>query len=181
MKNSVLKTFVGTSMLVLMLVGGTHVYVSAQELKGTTSSQDLIGDFSKRSLVGVWLTQLQGRNCSTGDPVGPLAPGLITFAEGGTLAETATIPAPNPFPVPFVRSPGHGVWDRQNWENYTAAIVLQRLNADGTFAGRTRISLTILLMEGGNEFTWTGTGELVAPDGTVLMTSCNTGSGVRFE
>ncbi len=179
MKNSLTKTFVRTSMLALMLLAGAAISISAQELKGATSSQDL--GFSKRSIVGVWLTQLQGRNCSTGDPVGPLAPGLITFAGGGTLSETATIPPPNPFPAPFFRSPGHGVWDRQNWENYTAAIVLQRLNADGTFAGRTRIRLTIQLLESGNELTWTGTGELVAPDGTVLMTTCNTGSAIRFE
>ena len=172
MKNSLLKTLAGTLMLVLMFVGSMNVCVSAQ---------GLAEDFSKRSIVGVWLAQLQGRNCTTGDPVGPSAPGLMTFAEGGTLSETATIPPPNPFPSPFFRSPGHGIWDRQNWENYTAAIVLQRLNADGTFAGRTRIRLTIQLMDSGNGFTWTGTGELVAPDGTVIGTSCNTGSAVRFE
>jgi hypothetical protein len=179
MKKSLLKTLVRSSMLALMLMAGTSFYVSAQDPKGT--AENLAENFSKRSIAGVWLTQLQGRNCSTGDPIGPSAPGLITFAAGGTLSETATIPPPNPFPSPFFRSPGHGIWDRQNWENYTAAIILQRLNADGTFAGRTRIRATIQLMESGNEFTWTGAGELIAPDGTVVATTCNTLSAVRFE
>jgi hypothetical protein len=182
MKNSILKTFAASSMLALMLIGSTVVHVAGQELRGTTSSQNPSADLSRRSIVGVWLTQLQGRNCSTGDPIGPLAPGLITFAKDGTLSETATIPMlPNPLPVPFFRSPGHGVWDRQNWENYTAAIVLQRLNADGTFAGRTRIRAAIQLLASGDDFTWTGSGEHAAPDGTVFATTCNTLTAVRFE
>lgn len=152
-----------------------------QKLHGD-SPQAGAGQSESRHLQGVWFWQLQGRDCTAGTPIGNPAPGLLTFAAGGTLSETSTVPMP---PVPltalFLRSPGHGTWERQNWEYYTAGFVLQRLNPDGTFAGWTRLRGRIQLREGGTEFAWTGTGELIAPNGTVLLNTCNSASAVRFE
>lgn len=135
---------------------------------------------TSRHIEGVWLWQLQGEDCATGAPLGPSAPGLVTFATGGTLSETATI-LQRAEPFPFFRSPGHGTWERRNWENYTAAYVLQRLNADGTFAGRTVLRGEIQLTDGGDALVWSGRGELVAPNGSVILATCNSATGVRFQ
>jgi hypothetical protein len=138
------------------------------------------GGGSRRHIEGVWIWQLQGQDCVNGTPMGPQSPGLVTFAAGGTLSETTTIPQ-QANPTPFFRSPGHGTWERYNWEHYAAAFVLQRLNADGTFAGRTVLRGEIQLTDGGNGFVWSGRGEFMAPNGTVILTTCNSATGVRFE
>ncbi len=39
----------------------------------------------------------------------------------------------------------------------------------------------IQLTEGGDALVWSGRGELIAPNGAVIMTTCNTATGVRFE
>jgi len=59
---------------------------------------------SANRIVGAWETSVQPRNCETGDPLGPPFPGVITFNQGGTVAEYGANPM-----TPY-RTPGHGVW-----------------------------------------------------------------------
>lgn len=180
MRNRTLKTMAAL-MGLLLLVGSTVIFVSGQDLENGTLLNST-KNISKRSIQGVWLVQVQQRNCQTGDPIGPAGHGLLTFAEGGTINETTAPPAPLvPLPIPFFRSPGHGIWERHNWEHYTAAIINQRLNADGTFAGCTRLRANFQLMESSNEFTSTGSFELINPSGTVIFTGCSTSTGTRFD
>jgi hypothetical protein len=167
MKNK-LFTSLGMVLGFSILLGGMIVIVPGQQ--------------SPRSIEGVWLLQVQRRDCQTGNPIGPAGHGLLTFASGGTISETTAPPAgPAPLPTPFFRSPGHGVWQRLNWEKYTAAIINQRLNADGTFAGWTRLRATFQLRENGNEITSTGSFEFIDPSGNAAPPGCSTSTGTRFE
>ncbi len=170
MKNLISNIMAAGLWCTLIMAAPTFTNASASEVQKTSF---------KKSIVGVWLWQLQGRDCTSGAPLGGSAPGVLTFATGGTLSETTTVPTP--IGVPFFRSPGHGFWDKQNAVNYTAAFILQRLSADGSFAGRTILRGTIQLSENDDEFTWTGSGEVLAPNGTVLLNTCNTATAVRFE
>ena len=164
----------------LILFGSIFVIV-AQDAK-VLSTQNLAEDFSKRSIEGVWIIQAQRRDCQTGNPMGPAGHGLMTFATGGTMSEmTAPSAGPVPLPVPIVRSSGHGVWHRLNWENYTGAFIIQRLNPDGTFAGWIRSRGTFQLNESGNELTSTGSTEVLDAGGNVISTDCSTSTGTRFE
>ena len=181
MKNTLLGKSLAAFLGLSILVGGMIVIVTGQDSKFETP-QNLAKSFSKRSIEGVWLLEPQRRDCVTGNPMGPAGRGLMTFANGGTMSETAAPPAaPLPLPVAIVRSAGHGVWQRLNWENYTAAFIIQRLNPDGTFAGWIRSRGTFQLSESGNEITSTGSTEVLDPSGTVVTTGCFTSNGTRFE
>lgn len=181
MKNRLLnKSLVGL-LGSLILFGGMLIIVAGQNSKVESPKNSGEG-FSKRSIEGVWLVEAQRRDCQNGNPIGPAGRGLMTFAAGGTMSETTAPPAaPVPLPVPVFRSTGHGVWQRINWEHYTGAFIIQRLNPDGTFAGWIRSRGTFQLMESGNEFTSTGSTEITDPSGTVVLTGCSTSTGTRFE
>ena len=184
MKNTLLNKSLAAFLGSLILVGGMIAIVAGQDLK-TETPQSLAEDFSKRSIEGVWVVQVQRRDCQTGTPMGPAGRGLLTFANGGTVNETTAPPAPPiPPPVPpppFFRSPGHGVWQRLNWENYAVAIINQRLNPDGTFAGWTRLRASFQLAESGTEITSTGSFEFIDPSGNQTSSGCSTSTGTRFE
>jgi hypothetical protein len=174
------KSLVGL-LVSLILFGSMLAIVAGQDPK-IESPQNIAEPFSKRSIEGVWLIVAQRRDCQTGDPIGPVGRGLMTFATGGTMSEMTAPPAgPTPLPAPIVRSAGHGVWNRLNWENYTGAFIIQRLNPDGTFVGWVRSRGNFLLMESGNDLTSTGSTEVLDAAGNVLSTGCSTSIGTRFE
>ena len=78
---------------------------------------------SERALVGAWRTEVTVRNCQTGNPVAPLFPGLFTFHEGGTMSEYGIGPGSSP----ALRSPGHGVWQREHgWQEDSFTFTLYR-------------------------------------------------------
>jgi hypothetical protein len=181
MKNRLFSTSLVGLLASLVLIAGFFAISGGREVRGE-STQSSADEFSKRSIAGVWLVEAQRRNCQTGAPIGPAGRGLVTFAADGTLSETTAPPAAaEPLEVPVFRSPGHGVWQRLNWEHYTGAFISQRLNSDGTFAGWTRSKATYQLMESGSEITSTVTVELLDPSGNVFLAGCATATGTRFE
>lgn len=167
MKNKFMQTIVGTFLGLLILVSVTQIFVFGQENK-THGQQG-------QNLVGVWQSVVTPRNCQTGDPMGPAFQGLLTFNEGGTLAEFGA------GSIPGFRGPGHGIWEAGNQFHPTFASTFMRLNPDGTFAGRTTFRSTITLGQGGNEFTTTGTAEFFAPNGTLIGMGCATSTSTRFQ
>ena len=165
--------FVGLS----LLIGSSPNSVSGQQ---PGNSDGAIGDFSKRSIQGVWLVVVQRKHCQTGDLIGPPGRGLLTFAEGGTISET-TAPGALPPNVALFRSGGHGVWERQSWSHYPVTMISQRLKADGTFDGWAKIVATFELAENGNTFTSVGTFEIITPSGDVLDSGCSVTTGTRLR
>ena len=176
MKNKFMQMIVGTFLGILLLVSVTQILVFGQE--------DEIQGQQAQGIVGVWQTVVTPRNCQTGAQIAPAFQGLLTFNEGGTLAEFAAGSSPS------LRSPGHGVWETgnglrpalaSNAFNFTAAFNFIRFNPDGTFAGRNTVRQTVTFGPSGNEFTTTGTVEVFAPNGNLIAIGCSTSTATRFE
>lgn len=134
---------------------------------------------SERTIEGVWRTAITARNCQTGAPLGPLViRGLITFHEGGTMSEFGVAPGS----TPALRSPGHGVWDREHgWQEYSFAFIHNRYDATGVFIGTQRIRATLELGGSGDEFTTRSAIETLDANDNVIATGCATSGGTRFE
>ncbi len=177
MKPKLFKTITAASLGLLILIASKMTSIAAQD-SGNHPSATATGNFSKRSIEGVWLVTLQQTSCDTGAPIREPGRGLMTFAEGGTLSET-TAPS-GPLPGPMLRSPGHGVWERRGGNEYAAVTVVQLLGIDGAYAGRSRIVSTFQLSDDSKEFTSTATFTIIAPNGSVL-TGCSISTGTRIE
>ncbi len=164
MKNTFLKTIGGAALAILMLIGCAQIFVSGQS-----------ESIREPGIVGVFQTTVTQRNCQTGSPTGTFV-GLLTFNQGGTLAETSSALSP------ALRTPGHGVWSFEpNSQQYSLAFMFYRFNPDGTFAGRTVVRQTLTLAPRGNELTSSNTVEAYGANGNLLGTSCATAVGTRFE
>jgi hypothetical protein len=174
MKNKFMQTIAGTILALMMLFGATQIFVSGQEKENDSDRKT--SENSRKNLEGVWETVVTPRNCQTGAPVMPDFQGLITYNEGGTLAETASGSSP------ALRSPGHGVWRRENSaRNYSMKIIFLRFSPTGVYLGKQRITQTAELSADGNQSTSTGTVEILDVNGNVLGSGCATSTGTRFE
>jgi len=173
MKNKFLQTTVGTLLGLLMLVGCAQLLVSAQNSSIFESAQS--DEIQQLDIVGVFRTTVTQRNCRTGNPIGTFQ-ALLTFNEGGTMAETSTALSP------ALRTPGHGVWRSEpGFQQYSIAVTFLRFNPDGTFFGTQVIRQTVTLAPGGNQYNATGFVEAYNASGNLLGTGCATSVGTRFE
>jgi hypothetical protein len=164
MKNRFWQIIGGTFLGLLMLGGAAHVLVTAQE-----------NEKRERSLEGTWLTSITQRNCQTGAPLRTFK-GVLTFNKGGTMVGDSTAFGP------ALKTASYGVWEREKGsQNYSFAFVIYRFNPDGTLAGSQVVRQNLQLGESGNDFTTTGTLEVLDVDGNVLTTGCATSTGTRFE
>jgi len=171
MKNRLMTTIAGTVLALLTFFGAAQIYVSGQE-----NSDKMKPENSRKSIEGVWETVVTPRNCQTGAPVAPDFQGLITFNEGGTIAEIAG--GSNP----ALRSPGHGVWQRENGSgNYSMKVIFLRFNASGVLIGKQKITQTNEVSADGNQSTSSGTVEVLDLNGNVLGSGCSTATATRFE
>ena len=163
MKNTFVKAIGGTA-LALLLVGAAQLFGSGQN-----------NDRHQRSIEGAWRTTVTIRNCQSGAPITSFQ-GLQTFNEGGTVAETATgVP-------PSMRTPGHGVWSReQGWQNYSFAFMYDRFNADGTYAGSQKVKGAVVLEASGDELTVVSSTEIFNPAGQLIASGCSTATATRIE
>jgi hypothetical protein len=121
---------------------------------------------------------------------------MIMFTRDRKVIETAGTPLVGAFAIHRV-SPGLGEWERQGRRHYTAAFTFFRINVPGvltpfpppdplpdplppfSFAGTQTITEDIELSHDGNEFTATGTSQIVNADGTRPPATCNTLTGIR--
>ncbi len=171
MKNKCMQIAAGTIIGLLILVGGARVFVFGQELRNE-SSPDLTKKLtSNKRLVGTWQTAVTRRNCQTGDPVAPAFPGLLMFDEGGTLTGTST-----------AVSSAYGVWEPvHGGHNFSFAFISFRYSPTGTFIGTQKVRQTLEFGASGNDFTTTGSIEILDADGNTIGTGCSTSTGTRFE
>jgi hypothetical protein len=160
--------------LVTAMTTATSI-VSGRSVQGRQSS---VSSNSERTIVGVWRTLVTPRNCQTGEPLAPAFPGLFTFNEGGTMSEYGIGPGSSP----ALRSPGHGVWQREHsWQDYSLAFTYYRYNASGLFLGSQKVTAALELGASGDDFTTNSTIEVLDANDNVIATACGTAVGTRFE
>ena len=132
---------------------------------------------SEPTIQGVWRTAVTPRNCQTGAAILTLS-GLFTFNQGGTMSEYGIGPGSSP----ALRSPGHGVWQREHgWQDYSFAFTFYRYDPSGVFLGSQKVRATLELGEGGDEFASRSALETLDVNGAVIATGCATAVGTRFE
>ena len=161
-------TIAGTFLASLIVFGFAQIYVSGQE---NTSDKK-----TAKSIVGVWETAVTVRNCETGAPLAPEFQGLSTYNSGGTYTESSG--GGNP----VLRSPGHGIWERENgWRNYSLKFVFLRFNSSGVLIGKQKVFQTLELSENGDQLTSSGRFEVLDLNGNVIGSGCSTAAATRFE
>ena len=132
-------------------------------------------DQSANRIVGAWETTVTPRNCETGEQVAPAFYGLITFNQGGTVAEFGANPA-----TPF-RTPGHGLWaSNGGGGTYSMRFSFLPLTPAGVPVGRMRISVQGEVARFSDESSSSGTFVLTNFSGVVLASGCTTSTAVRL-
>lgn len=165
-------TIAGTFLALFMIFGAAQVNVYGQENDSDQKSSENTG----KSIVGVWETIVTPRNCETGEPVAPEFQGLSTYNSGGTYTESSGGGNPT------LRSPGHGIWQRENgWRNYSLKFVFLRFNSSGILIGKQRIFQTVELSENGDQLMSSGRFEVLDLNGSVIGSGCSTATATRFE
>jgi hypothetical protein len=157
------------------LAGSVRV-VSAQSA-ANKPSQSSASNANARTIRGVWRTVVTPYNCETGQPIVTLS-GLFTFNQGGTMSEYGIGPGSSP----ALRSPGHGVWQREHgWQEYSFAFTFLRYNASGVLLGSQKISAALELSGNGDDFAARSRIEILDVNDNVVGRGCATSVGTRFE
>ena len=153
----------------------TASIASAQDAQHQQSSAT--SRANERTIQGVWRTVVTPRNCQTGEAILSLS-GLFTFNQGGTMSEYGIGPGSSP----ALRSPGHGVWEREHgWQDYSFAFTFYRYDASGVFLGSQKVSAALELGGSGDEFASRSVIEILDVNDAVIGTGCATAVGTRFE
>ena len=134
---------------------------------------------AERTIEGVWTTAVTLLNCQTGQPVGvPPFPGLFTFHDDGTMSEFGIGPGSSP----ALRSPGHGVWQRERgWQDYSYTFIYYRYDSSGGFIGSQKVTSQLELAASGDAFVTKSLVEILDVNNTVIATACASAAGTRFE
>ena len=131
-------------------------------------------DAKARRLEETWQVQVSLKNCQSG-AVLKTSPAFLTFAQGGTLVETTTVFNSSQ------RSPGHGFWEHTGGKTFKAVSKAFIFNPDGTWGGTQTLTQEIEFGDDPDVFNSTATTEIVAPNGTVILSGCATAVANRME
>lgn len=132
---------------------------------------------NSRTIRGVWRTVVTPYNCQTGQPIATLS-GLFTFNQGGTMSEYGIGPGSSP----ALRSPGHGVWQREHrWREYSFVFTFYRYNATGVLLGSQKVTAALELGGSGDDFASRSVIEILDVNDNVVGMGCATSVGTRFE
>jgi hypothetical protein len=136
---------------------------------------------SKNDIVGTWRMTVTIYDCSTGAERPPFQ-SMISFAQGGTMTETAS----NPGFAPGQRSPGHGVWtvaDKSSYNFISEAYILFTTEpnppAPGFQRGVQRIIQSVEV--DGDQLTTDGSVAFFDVQGNQLMNGCAKAVGERMK
>ena len=144
------------------------------ERKQSSASQNA----SERTIEGVWRTEARHVTVKQTCSVPFAIRGLFTFNEGGTMSEFGVAPGS----TPALRSPGHGVWQREHgWQDYSLAFTYYRYDASGAFMGSQKVRATLELGASGDEFTGKSAVEVLDANDNLIATVCAAAVGTRFE
>ena len=82
---------------------------------------------------------------------------------------------------PALRSPGHGVWQREHgWHDYSFTFTFYRYNASAVLLGSQRVTAALDLGSS-DEFVSRSVIEVLDLNDNVIATGCATAVGTRFE
>lgn len=124
-------------------------------------------------IEGVFESTVTNKDCTSGAVLGAPFKALFVFHRGGTVEiDTSASRA--------TRSNIYGVWKRGTGTNYTANVVHQRYNADGSYAGLNKIQRTLTLSADATAFTSTLVAQLLDTSGTLIQQFCPTETGTRI-
>ena len=132
----------------------------------------------ENTIAGVWRTVVTARNCQTGVPGTASLRGLFTFNQGGTMSEWGVGPGSSP----ALRSPGHGVWQREHGShNYSFTFTFYRYDASGVLTGSQRVTASLELGASGDEFTSSSVIEVFDANDNLIGSGCGAAVGTRSE
>src|SRR5215471_8099939 len=151
-------------------VGGISFTHSSNVMAGIPAASES----KSRRLEGTWQVQVTLQSCQTG-AVLRTAPAFLTFGQGGTLVETTTVFSSSQ------RGPGHGFWEHTGGKTFKAVSKAFFFNADGTWAATQTLTQQIEFGDDPDVFNSTATTEIVAPNGTVILSGCATAIAHRME
>ena len=154
----------------LNTIGGISITRSSDVMAAIPAAPDS----KARRLEGTWQVQVTLQNCQTG-AVLRTAPAFLTFAQGGTLVETTTVFSSSQ------RGPGHGFWEHTGGKAFKAVSKAFFFNPDGTWAGTQTLTQQIEFGDDPDVFNSMATTEIVAPNGTVILSGCATAVAHRLE
>ncbi|HEY3180369.1 MAG TPA: hypothetical protein VGL25_15990 [Casimicrobiaceae bacterium] len=125
---------------------------------------------AERTIVGAWTTSVTLLNCQSGEPAGvPPFPGLATFHDGGTMSEFGVGPGSSP----ALRSPGHGVWQREHdWQGYSSTFIHYRYDSSGGFIGSQKVTSDLELAASGDAYVTKSVVEILGVNNNVIATAC---------
>ena len=83
---------------------------------------------------------------------------------------------------PALRSPGHGVWQREHgWQDYSYTFVYYRYDSSGGFIGSQKVTSQLELAASGDAFVTKSVVEIIGVNNNVIATACASAAGTRFE
>lgn len=141
-----------------------------------------------RGLIGTWQVTVTQVDCQTGGPLAtPVPPfkSLLTFADGGTMAEDTT----NPAFGPGQRGAGQGIWSykgRDRFDVRSVAFINYTTPANpaahnpGFNAGEQTIVQTIALKQGSDTWSSVATIQFADTNQVVYRQGCAVAIAQRF-
>jgi hypothetical protein len=163
-----------------MSLNRTLIILSISSVLTTVSPLSFASSHAaKRTIEGAWRTVITLLNCQNGAPVGVAPfPGLFTFHDGGTMAEFGIGPGSSP----ALRSPGHGVWEREHgWQDYSFTFIYYRYDSSGGFIGSQKVTAELELAASGDSFVTKSVVEILGVNNNLIATACASAAGTRFE
>jgi hypothetical protein len=154
----------------------TLMIVSAIALAGSATAGDTRYQ-PVAQLQGVWLTQVEIRDCISDSKLAGPFPGIISFQAGGTVGESG--PAlPN-----SQRGAGFGVWRRTGRDTFAQTLTFQRFDVTGIYLGTQLIRGTPRVAADSMSFVAAGgTYEVRDARGNPLgAPGCSFATGVRLQ
>ena len=166
MTSSNLKGIIASGALVLAGILSLDPGLTVRAQSGGAEFED--------GLQGTWRVQLTVRDCQTGQALRTF-PALFAFAKGGTLTFTTA----GQFQA--LATPGVGIWRHTEGHTYSAVSEVFIFSPAGAWMQIHRLTRTIELGDGGDEFTDTVKLEIFGTTGNLIATGCGTSVASRFE
>jgi hypothetical protein len=159
MNSRQLRVLAGMALATMVAVAAAQVSLSAHD------------DQDRQGIEGVWDVRVTIRQCDTGAPLAAVH-AMNMFNQGGTLTETSN---------DLLRSSSLGTWRQVSKRGYTAVFTFFTFNADGSQAGRNRITRGIKLSADGNGFVANAIFEVLDVNDKLLVRGCGTETAKRLE
>jgi hypothetical protein len=154
-----------------LAVLGTIAVLAAVPAHASQSEQGASG----KGLEGTWRVEVTLRDCNTGAALAAPFRSLLTFARGGTLAETTAHISP------ALRTPGRGIWQQTGGSTFTSTFEAFLFSPAGVWTNTQRLTQTIEIGDDPNVWTANAHNEIFDTNDNLVMSGCSTAVGHRME